>query len=173
MLGVLLMLMTDVHAMDISGEVLLQATPQDGVMTGFGGHLGNDRLYGRVDGRGLPTGLWQGRVTGGIDWLAMTDLVDVTTGVFVGTVGDGRAVSVDPQTTGGLTLGLQADVGMLQGRYRHIHGWQADRQSFSEDEFRLGVQMLGTVQIFAQYSRLLPAESAEIVGIGGGLQVRF
>lgn len=173
-LGLMVALMGAAQADEISAEVLMQASPQDGLVTGFGARLDGGKAFLSMDGRGAAEGMWIGRATGGVDLFGDSERVDMTLGLFLGTVGDWGDPSVQMAGTAGFEFGLGAHIGPLHARYRHADGFRGPLESrLTENEVRLGYRMFDTVELFGQYIRFNPSEDLLVDGYGVGLNVSF
>jgi len=164
----------DAQANEISGEVLMQASPQDGLVTGVGAQLDGGRTFLSMEGRGAADGNWIGRATGGIDLFGGSDRLDLTLGVFLGTVGNWGDPSISMAGTAGFAFGLGTNIGPLRARYRHADGFRGPLESrLTENEVRVGYRMFDTVEVFGQYIRFNPGEEVFVEGYGAGLKLAF
>lgn len=172
-LGLMLALMGSAQADEISAEVLLQASPQDGLVSGVGARLDGGSAFLSMDARGAAEGNWIGRATAGLDLLG-SDRVDLTLGLFLGTVGNWGDPSIQMAGTAGFEFGLGANVGPLHARYRHADGFRGPLESrLTENEVRLGYRMFDTVEVFGQYINFNPGDDVVIDGYGAGVKVAF
>ena len=174
LVGGILALLATAQADEISAEMLLQGSPQEGLLTGAGARLDGGKAFLSMEGRSAVEGVWIGRATGGIDLFGGTDRLDMTLGLFLGTTGDWADPSMQLAGTAGFELGLGGAVGPLHVRYRHADGFRGPlEERLTEDELRLGYRMLGTVELFGQYLRFNPGEQYVIDGYGAGVKVVF
>ena len=174
LLGVMLSLMGSAQADEISAEVLMQASPTEGLVTGAGARFQSDGAFLSMEGRGAAEGAWIGRATGGLDLFGGSDRVDLTVGLFLGTTGDWGDPSIQMAGTAGAELGLGLHVGPLHARYRHADGFRGPLEDrLTENELRLGYRMFDTVEVFGQYMRFNPGEAAPIEGYGAGAKIVF
>ncbi|MEL6344038.1 MAG: hypothetical protein AAFV53_13040 [Myxococcota bacterium] len=174
-LGVLVALSTSAHAAEeISAEAVLQSSPQDGLVSGFGARLDSGGAFLSLDGRGAAEGNWIGRATAGFDLFGDSDTIDLTLGLFLGTTGDWGAPSVQMAGTAGFEVGVGANIGPLRARYRHADGFRGPLESrLTEDEFRVGYRIFGTVEPFGQYIRFNPGDEEVVSGYGAGVKIAF
>lgn len=174
MLGWMAALSGGAQAETITAEVLLQASPQDGLVSGVGGRLEGGAAFVSMEGRGAMGGNWIGRATGGIDVFGDAERFDLTLGLFLGTTGNWEDASVTMAGTGGFEFGLGTSVGPLSLRYRHLDGFRGPLESrLTENEVRLTWELLNTVNLFGQYINFRPTADLTIDGYGAGVGMNF
>ena len=174
MLGWMIALAGGAQAEDVTAELLLQASPQDGLVSGFGARLEGDSAFFSVDGRGATGGSWIGRASGGVDVFGESERFDLTLGLFLGTTGSWDDAAIAMAGTGGFEFGVGTAVGPLSLRYRHLDGFRGPLESrLTENEFRLSFQMLNTINVFGQYINFRPTSMVIVDGYGAGVGMTF
>ena len=176
------------RAEQLEFEGYLQGLPGRGGASGAGLRLGGDgRTFLAAEGRvgtggALDCGCasaplehwWSGRATAGLDVLGRSDALDLTLGIFLGSVGSWEPVAVVADPTAGFELGLGLNVGRLALRYRHADGMRGPMEGWlTENEVRLSYEVLDNLLLFGQMVRFNPGDEVPRGGYGVGAGVRF
>lgn len=171
----LLALMSQTAAADeLSAEIFLQATPSEQVATGVGLRLSAGSPFVAAEGFGYSGGEWLGRGTVGLDLLGSSEALDLTAGVFLGTVGNWVDPAMSLDVSAGLELGIGARVGPLHGRFRRVDGFRGPLEDrLTQNEVRVGWVFGDKVEVFGQYVNYTPRQDLTIDGFGAGANLRF